>query len=154
MPGPIGAATPRSWSGATGAHTKPVPFSVWGPLQLAHLPPGRAAQKLLQAKPKAAFPMIRDAHDDDSSAKVVESVLHGPPARARSSDPALAAHMRQASNVLKSIAVLIAPRPSTEEHPIIISTTRRFIDCILLRGATGFVTTPVGFNVDIIPMLG
>lgn len=72
-----------------------------------------APQKLLKAKREAATQMIRDIADDDSSANAVETLFQGPPSGcAKTSDSAQAAHMRQVSNVLKSIAVvLIAPHP-------------------------------------------
>lgn len=66
--------------------------------------------------------MIRNAQDDDSYANVAETIFQGPPARAKSSDSAQTTHMRQVPSVLKSIAILIAPRPSLAERPIIITT--------------------------------
>lgn len=116
-PGPPLGQGLRYWSGATGSAAAPQPFSAWGPSPPKFPPPRRTPQKPLKTKPKA---MLCDV-GDESFESATAAVLPKPP-RAKSSEASQAARMRQVSNVLRSLAVLIAPRPSTAEQPILSLT--------------------------------
>lgn len=68
--------------------------------------------------------MICDTGDEASFASVIADNLQAP--RAKSSEAAQTAHMRQVSNVPGSIAVLIAPRPSAATNPILNLTMNQW----------------------------
>lgn len=114
---PAALQSDRYWSGAKGSGEMPKPFSVWRPT--APLAPPKAPQRLLQSRPKAkAKAAASQVHIDLDT--LSDEIAPAPPRRRAAAEAQETQHARQASNILRSLAAVIAPRPSRAPTPIVI----------------------------------
>lgn len=110
----------RYWCGAAGGNERPEPFSACRPS--APRAPPKAPQRVLQSRPKAKVAKATAPPLHIELDEVSDEIALAPLRRRVGAEAPETQHARQVSNLLRSIAAVIAPRPTRAPAPIVIHT--------------------------------